>query len=163
MLMLKSTNTATATATEHDLPGAVGGPALGYGRRDPMARRAFTLMEVVVAIIIVGMTSVATLSAFATELRTAETSRFALEAASLGDTRIALLELTPAEDLLTLPDSSKKGRFDPPFEGYEWAASVKKVVNETDLYDAAVRVTWANGSYTLGTRMYRPVALVNAQ
>src|ERR1700716_738474 len=87
--------------TEPSLPGAVGGSALGCGRAEPMARYAFTLMEVVVAIIIVGMTSVATLSAFATELRTAETSRWALEAASLGETRIALLELTPAEDLLT--------------------------------------------------------------
>ena len=133
---------------------------MGYGRCDAMARYAFTLMEVVVAIIIVGMTSVATLSAFATELRTAETSRSALEAASLGDTRIALLELTPAEDLLTLPDTSKSGRFDQPFESYEWAASVKKVVNETDLYDAAVRVTWANGSYAIGTRMYRPASPV---
>ena len=128
--------------------------------RTSISRDAFTLMEVVVAIIIVGMTSVATLSAFATELRTAETSRSALEAASLGDTRIALLELTPAEDLLTLPDTSKSGRFEPPFETYEWAASVKKVVNETDLYDAAVRVTWANGSYAIGTRMYRPASPV---
>ena len=129
--------------------------------RTSISRDAFTLMEVVVAIIIVGMTSVATLSAFATELRTAETSRSALEAASLGDTRIALLELTTPEDLLTLPDTSKSGRFDPPFESYEWAASVKKVVNETDLYDAAVRVTWANGSYAIGTRMYRPVSAVS--
>jgi prepilin-type N-terminal cleavage/methylation domain-containing protein len=129
---------------------------------DVAKRDAFTLMEVVVAVIIVGMTSVATLSAFATELRTAETSRSALEAASLGGNRIALLELIPAEDLLTLPDSSKSGRFEPPFESYEWAATVTKVVNETDLFDARVRVTWANGSYAIGTRMYRPLALGNA-
>jgi hypothetical protein len=114
-------------------------------------------MEVVVAVIIVGMTAVATLSAFATELRTADTSRFALEGASLAESRIAMLELVPAEDLLTLPDSSKRGHFDPPFENYAWTGAVTPVLNEVDLFDATVRVTWANGSYTLGTRMYRPV------
>ena len=127
--------------------------------RRPFARHAFTLMEVVVAVIIVGMTSVATLSAFATELRTAETSRSALEAASLGDSRLAQLELLPAEDLLTLPDSSKRGRFEPPFESYAWDGSVTKVVNEADLYDATVHVTWPNGSYAISTRMYRPIPL----
>lgn len=126
------------------------------------ARAAFTLMEVVVAVIIVGMTAVATLSAFATELRTANTSRSALEAAALAEYRIAMLEVTPAEDLLTLPDSSKSGRFEPPFEDYEWAGTVTPVHNEADLFDATVRVKWTNGSYVIGTRMYRPVLPVRS-
>ena len=126
-------------------------------------RAAFTLMEVIVAVIIVGMTSVATLSAFATELRTAETSRYALEAASLADSRLAILEVTPAEDLLTLPDSTKSGQFDPPFDHYAWTATVSRLVNEADLFDATVRVTWTDGSYAIGTRMYRPVAPVKSQ
>jgi prepilin-type N-terminal cleavage/methylation domain-containing protein len=133
------------------------------GRRRTTAREAFTLMEVVVAVIIVGMTSVATLSAFAAELRTAETSRSALEAASLAESRIALLELVPAEDLLALPDSSKGGKFEPPFEQYEWTATVTRVTNEADLFNATVRVTGANGTYAIGTRMYRPVAPVRSQ
>jgi prepilin-type N-terminal cleavage/methylation domain-containing protein len=132
-------------------------------RQRGAARDAFTLMEVVVAVIIVAMTSVATLSAFATELRTAESSRLALEAASLAESRLAILEVTPAEDLRVLPDSSKKGQFEPPFEHYEWTATVTRVVNETDLFDAMVRVTWPNGTYTIATRMYRPVALVRSQ
>ena len=132
-------------------------------RRRTTARDAFTLMEVVVAVIIVGMTSVAALSAFATELRTAETSRLALEAASLAETRLAILEVTPAEDLPTLPDSSRSGQFEPPFEHYAWTATVTRVVNETDLFDAMVRVTWSNGNYAIATRMYRPVALVRSQ
>lgn len=127
------------------------------------ARDAFTLMEVVVAVIIVGMTSVATLSAFATELRTAETSRLALEAASLAESRLAILEVTPPEELPVLPDSSRKGQFEPPFEQYEWTATVTRVVNETDLFDAMVRVTWPNGNYAIATRMYRPVAFVRSQ
>jgi prepilin-type N-terminal cleavage/methylation domain-containing protein len=127
------------------------------------APAAFTLMEVVVAVIIVGMTSVATLSAFAAELRTAETSRSALEAASLAESRIAMLELIPPEDLLALPDSSKGGKFEPPFERYEWTATVTPVVNEADLFNATVRVTGANGTYALGTRIYRPVAPVRSQ
>lgn len=126
-------------------------------------RAAFTLMEVVVAVIIVGMTSVATLSAFATELRTAETSRTALEAASLAESRIAMVELVPAEELLSLPDTSKSGKFEPPFDGYEWTATVTRVVNEADLFDATVRVTGPNGTYAIATRMYRPVAPVRTQ
>jgi len=121
------------------------------------ARDAFTLMEVIVAIVIVGMTAIATLSAFATELRTAETSRVALEAASLAETRLAMLEVVPAEELIALPDSSKAGKFDPPFENYEWTGTVTPVVNEPDLFEATVRVTWATGSYAIATRMYRPV------
>jgi len=132
-------------------------------RRRTTARDAFTLMEVVVAVIIVGMTSVATLSAFATELRTAETSRLALEAASLAESRLAILEVTPAEDLRILPDSSKKGHFEPPFEQYEWTATVARVVNESDLFEAMVRVTWPNGNYSIATRMYRPLVLVRPQ
>jgi prepilin-type N-terminal cleavage/methylation domain-containing protein len=120
----------------------------------------FTLMEVIVAIVIVGMTAIATLSAFATELRTADTSRAALEAASLGETRLAMMELLPAEELIALPDSSKGGQFDPPFEQYRWTGTVTPVVNEPDLFEAAVRVTWANGSYAIGTRIYRTPSLL---
>jgi prepilin-type N-terminal cleavage/methylation domain-containing protein len=131
-------------------------------RRRMRARNAFTLMEVVVAVIIVGMTSVATLSAFAAELRTAEASRSALEAASLAENRIAIAEVIPAEDLLSLPDSSKSGQFEPPFEGYGWTTMVKPVVNEKDLFDVTVNVTGTNGNYAIGTRVYRPVAPVRA-
>ena len=126
------------------------------------ARNAFTLMEVVVAVIIVGMTSVATLSAFAAELRTAETSRSALEAASLAENRLAIAEVIPSEDLLSLPDTSKSGVFEPPFEHYAWATAVKPVVNEKDLFDVTVTITGTNGSYRIGTRIYRPVAPVRA-
>lgn len=132
-------------------------------RQRTTSRDAFTLMEVVVAIIIVGMTAVATLSAFATELRTADISRSALEAASLAESRLALLEVTPAEEILTLPDTSKSGQFEPPFEHYKWTATVNRVVNEADLFDATVRVTWSNGAYAIGTRMYRPVTPVRSQ
>jgi type II secretory pathway pseudopilin PulG len=120
-------------------------------------------MEVVVAVVIVGMTAIATLSAFATELRTADTSRAALEAASLGESRLAMLELVPAEDLIALPDSNKAGKFDPPFEQYEWTGAVTPVTNEPDLFEATVRVTWPNGGYAISTRMYRPAKAVRTQ
>lgn len=119
-------------------------------------RAGFTLMEVVVAVIIVGMTAIATLSTFATELRTAGTSRSALEAGSLAQQRLTLLQLVPAEDLNALPDSIKSGVFDPPFENYAWKAAVTRDLKETDLFDAAVEVTWTNGSYDIATRVYRP-------
>ena len=130
-----------------------------YSNRIPRgesSRAAFTLLEVVVALMIVGMAAVATLSAFATELRTAEKSRGALEAASLAQGRIAMLELLPPELLTALPDSSSSGYFEPPFESYGWVASVAQVTNESYLFEASVTVGWPNGRYTIKTRMYRP-------
>src|SRR4051812_29618961 len=93
-------------------------------------REAFTLMEVVVAVIIVGMTAIATLSTFATELRTAERSRSALEAAALAQQRLANLQVMPPEDLVALADTSKSGVFEPPFETYSWKASVTRIPSE---------------------------------
>lgn len=113
-------------------------------------------MEVLVALIIVGMTAIATLATFATELRTADSSRSALEAASLADTRLALLQLVPTEDLMILPDSVKAGTFEPPFQQYSWSARVTPVTGETDLFDGVVDVSWPNGRYDIATRMYRP-------
>lgn len=124
-------------------------------------RRAFTLMEVVVAVIIVGMTAIATLSTFAADFRTAVISRSALEAASLARDRVTALELIPAEDLVALPDSSRKGQFKPPFDKFDWTATASSVLNETDLFDATVRVTWEGGDYSVATRLYRPVSLVS--
>ena len=125
-------------------------------------RAAFTLLEVVVALMIVGMTAIATLSAFATEMRTAEKSRAALEAASLAQGKIAMLELLPPEVLVALPDSSSSGYFEPPFESYDWTASVAEVANESHLFEASVTVGWPNGRYTISTRMYRPVPPVSS-
>lgn len=116
-------------------------------------------MEVVVAVIIVGMTAIATLSTFATEFRTAFTSRSGLEAASLARDRLTILELVPATDLATLPDSSKKGQFSPPFEAYEWTGTVTPVLDEADLFDATVHVTWTGGDYSVSTRLYRPASV----
>lgn len=126
------------------------------------AREAFTLMEVVVAVIIVGMTAIATLSTFATELRTADRSRSALEAAALAQQRLAFLQVMPPEDLVALADTSKSGVFDPPFESYSWGANVTRVPSEPDLFDATVQINWTTGSYDIATRMYRSAVLVKA-
>jgi type II secretion system protein I len=119
-------------------------------------RIAFTLMEVIVALIIVGMTAIATLSTFATELRTAGAAQSALEAAALADNQLALLQLVPAEDLSSLPDSSKSGVFAAPFQQYSWTAKVTPVSGETDLFEGLVTVSWSSGRYDIATRIYRP-------
>jgi prepilin-type N-terminal cleavage/methylation domain-containing protein len=120
------------------------------------ARAAFTLMEVIVALIIVGMTAIATLSTFATELRTAGAAQYALEASALADNQLALLQLVPAEDLTNLPDSSKGGVFAEPYKQYSWTTKVTPVTGETDLFEGVVTVSWPSGRYELATRMYRP-------
>jgi prepilin-type N-terminal cleavage/methylation domain-containing protein len=120
-------------------------------------RRAFTLLEVIVALVIVGMMAIATLSAFGAELRTADSARSALEAQSLAQSRLAMLRTIPADDLLVLPDSSKRGRFSPPFDTYEWSSAITRIVSEPDLFDATVRVQWPTGSYVIKTLLYRPI------
>lgn len=121
------------------------------------AERGFTLLEVVVALTIIGVTSVAALAAIGAELRSAVRGREMLAAAALADERLAVLKLLSVEELRVLPDSLARGAYDAPFDGYEWRASSRLVVGEEDLYELHVLVEWDSGSFGLTGRVYRPV------
>ena len=126
-------------------------------RRSPLAARrpGITLFETVVALAIVGMTSVAAMTAVGAELRAAERARRALEAEALATQRTSLLDLLADDDLLALPDSVAQGRFEAPLDAYRWETTAAPVDSVAGVHDVSVRVTWADGAYELRTRAYR--------
>lgn len=119
-------------------------------------RRGFTLLEALVAVLIVGLAGVAALETVGAELRTASRARHTLHAAALAEYRLETLRVLPPGELRSLPDSLADGAFAPPLEGYRWAASAREVPGEPGLYDARVTVRWSGGSFPLETRLYRP-------
>ena len=123
-------------------------------------RAGITLFETVVALTIVGLTSVAAMAAVGTELRAAERARRALEAEALATQRAAQLDLLTDEELTFLPDSIEEGRFDPPLDGYRWHTAVRPVETEPGVFDVTLRVTWTDGAYALRTRAFRRPAVL---
>ena len=121
-----------------------------------LGSRGFTLLEAVVALAILGLASVAALSALAAELGSAERAQRALEAAALAQDRLSTLELLSAEELRSLPDSLRRGRFGAPFAAYAWEAAVRETPGGQGLVDAGVRVEWEGGAYPLHALLYRP-------
>lgn len=122
-----------------------------------MRRRnaGFALLEAAIAAAIVSLAAVATLAAFGAEVRTGIRARDGLRAAALAEKRLATVRLLPTEDLRLLPDSVRRGRFAPPFEGYRWEASTRPMPEQEGLVDVSVRVEWSEGAYSLRTRLYR--------
>jgi prepilin-type N-terminal cleavage/methylation domain-containing protein len=119
-------------------------------------RRGFTLIEAAIAVVIVGLASVAVLGAFGTELRTADRARRALDSRALAEQRLTSLQLTPVLLLDRLPDSLARGRFDRPFDAYSWKAAAKLSRDVEFVYDLSVQVAWDGGNFALDSRVYRP-------
>jgi Tfp pilus assembly protein PilV len=124
-------------------------------RARPASRRGISLMEAVVAVAIVGMTSIGALEAVGGGMRTAERSRRAIEAEALATSRLQFMDLMSDQELRALPDSVAKGKFDKPLEEYAWTTTSAAYGDQAGVYDIRVTVTWPSGSYTLKTYEYR--------
>ena len=127
------------------------------------ARRGITLLEAVVAVAIVGMTSVAALESVGGELRTAERARRAIEVEALATSRLEFMDLLTDRELLSLPDSVEKGQFAAPLDDYAWTTTSTPLSEQPGVYDVRVTVRWPSGSYTLRTYLYRTPPLVTRQ
>ncbi len=123
-----------------------------------MRRAGFTLLEAVVALAIIGLVSVGALSAYAAEARAAQRARETAPAAVIARERLSRLSLLDAHGLRAVPDSLRRGALTAGGASYDWTANAHPVPGEMDLYDLAVDVQWATGSYALRTRTYRPAA-----
>jgi type II secretion system protein I len=119
-------------------------------------RRGFTLLEAVVALVILGLAGVGALEALGGELRAAERARNATTAAALAQNRLATVSTLAWNDLTVLADSLVHGEFAAPFAGYRWTTRVRPTLGEADLYDVTVEVVSDATHYTLATRLYRP-------
>lgn len=129
-------------------------PSPGSARR--RARRGFTLLEAVAALVVIGITSAAALGAFGADVRASARLRHAAAAEALAQQRLATLRLLPRAQLVRLPDSLAHGTFAPPLAEYRWRASAAAVRGEDDFFQLRVEIAWADGAYGLVTRHYRP-------
>lgn len=120
------------------------------------SRAGVSLFEAVAAMAMVGIVAIAALEAVGTEMRTAERSRRAIEAATLAQSRLDWLDFLNETALRALPDTVKEGRFPEPLDEYVWETTSSPVATQPGVYDVSVRVMWEpDGAFTLRTYAYR--------
>jgi type II secretory pathway pseudopilin PulG len=119
------------------------------------ARSGISLLEAVVAIAIVGMTSVAALEAVGSDMRTAERARRAVEVEQLATSQLEFMNLLTDQELQALPDSVSSGTFAKPLNEYSWKTTSAPVSDQAGVYDIRLTVAWPAGSYTVRTYAYR--------
>lgn len=101
----------------------------------------FTLLEVLAALVLVGLVLPAVMKGISLAMSASDDARKRIEAMGLGETKLS--ELAASTTSSTQAGSS--GDFAPEFPGYRWEASAASV--EADLTEIRVRVTWtARGS-----------------
>jgi type II secretory pathway pseudopilin PulG len=118
-------------------------------------RSGISLLEAVVAVAIVGMTSVAALEAVGSDLRTAERARRAVEVEQLATSRLEFMNLLTDQELQALPDSVSSGTFPKPLDEYSWKTTSAPLADQAGVYAIHVTVDWPSGSYTLRSYAYR--------
>src|SRR4029079_11352821 len=123
-------------------------------------RPGVSLMEAVVAIAIVGITSVSALEAVGGDMRTAERARRAIEVEALAESRMEYMDLLTDRELQALPDSVETGKFAPPLDEYSWKASSAALSDQAGVYDVRITIDWPTGSYVIRTYQYRQPPLV---
>ena len=118
-------------------------------------RTGISLMEAVVAITIVGLTSVSALEAVGGDMRTAERARRAIEIVALASSRLEFMDLMTDRELQALPDSVESGKFLVPLDEYSWKTTSTAVSDLPGVYDVRVTIDWPMGSYVVKTYQYR--------
>jgi type II secretory pathway pseudopilin PulG len=118
-------------------------------------RSGISLLEAVVAVAIVGMTSVAALEAVGSDLRTAERARRAVEVEQLATSRLEFMNLLTDQELQALPDSVSSGTFPKPLDEYSWKTTSAPVSDQAGVYDVRLTISWPASAYTVRTYAYR--------
>jgi type II secretory pathway pseudopilin PulG len=118
-------------------------------------RSGISLLEAVVAVAIVGMTSVAALEAVGSDLRTAERARRAVEVEQLATSRLEFMNLLTDQELQALPDSVSSGTFPKPLDEYSWKTTSAPVSDQAGVYDVRLTISWPASAYTIRTYAYR--------
>ena len=102
------------------------------------SEHGFTLLEVIIALAILGLTFAFAMELLATGVRSAKTSEDYIQAALLGRQKMAQIALTPSSE--GGADWGELGR------GFRWASEVQPLPQEEELparlYQVQVRVTW---------------------
>ena len=132
----------------------------GAARSEKRDRRGISLLEAVVAIAIVGITSVSALEAVGGDMRTAERARRAIVVEALAGSRLEFMDLLTDRELQALPDSVESGKFPAPLDEYSWKTTSAPVSDQAGVYAVRVSIDWASGSYVVRTYQYRQPPLV---
>ena len=119
------------------------------------ARSALTVLESLIALVIVGFAVVATVEALGGGLRAEGQVSHHLEAVALAESRMNELGTLERDSIATYL-GGREGVFPRPFEAYHWRATIQPVSGARSLLRADVAVTWQGGSYALQTVFYRP-------
>jgi type II secretory pathway pseudopilin PulG len=127
-----------------------------YAKGATGSPNGFVLLEAVVALAILGVTSVVLLQARAQQIRVAIQARELLSAQALAEDRLSAIRLLDYLGLDDPPDSLLAGAFPPPFEGFTWTASVELIDEEFDLFGVEVVVTGPAERFPLRTLVHRP-------
>lgn len=117
--------------------------------------RGFTLLEVIVAVVLVSTALVGWLATYGAELRTLSRTRVVAVAVELAEDRLTAIELYAADRLPALPDSLESGTFPAPFEDYAWTAESTSVPG-TDLAEVSIRVDGPGAGHELTTVLPLP-------
>lgn len=128
-----------------------------HGRRkrsSTIARSGFTLLEALVALVILGTAVSAALGAFGGGLRAAAAVHAHANGVRLAESRLNELALLPSDSLVYYADQ-REGRFAAPMEGFGWRARVTRVSGTEGLLRAVVVVAWNGGDYRLTTEYFR--------
>lgn len=127
------------------------------GRRKPSsaaARAGFTLMEALVALVILATAVSGALGAFGAGLRVAASVHAHANGVRLAETRLSELALLAA-DSLPYYAQGREGRFAAPFDGFGWRARLSRVSGTEGLLRGEVLVSWKGGDYRLATEYFR--------
>jgi type II secretory pathway pseudopilin PulG len=140
--------------------GTPGAKQVLRSHQDNFLRRGISLLEAVVAIAIVGITSVSALEAVGGDMRTAERARRAIVVEALAGSRLEFMDLLTDRELQALPDSVESGKFPAPLDEYSWKTTSAPVSDQPGVYAVRVAIDWASGSYVVRTYQYRQPPLV---
>lgn len=116
------------------------------------SERGFSLLEVVVALALVGLTVIGALNVATSDLRASRAAAEQLEAASLVEDVLEELTLAARDGTIRI-ESRDGGGFPPPLDQYRWVARSRAVDYERDLAELTVTVQWPHGSISVATRL----------
>jgi prepilin-type N-terminal cleavage/methylation domain-containing protein len=108
------------------------------GPRD--GRRGFTLVEVLVTLVMVGIILAVAMNGISLALYASGDAKRKLEATSLAETKLA--EMTAGLLLQQNTATTGAGDFGPEWPGYRWEATQQNVNGDAELTELQVRVVW---------------------
>ncbi|HEY0151362.1 MAG TPA: prepilin-type N-terminal cleavage/methylation domain-containing protein [Longimicrobium sp.] len=117
--------------------------------------RGFTLVEAAIALLLLGVALVPLLQSVTAGVRSEGDLAATLNAVPLAESRMEELSLLPP-DSLSFYFNTRRGTFAPPFARYRWSTLLRPVSGSPALVQAAVRVEWDGGGYSLETYFHRP-------